>query len=150
MTIQTITEEITIEDCLQGIPKDASDLDDEAIQTFVDSYKQDVRDDIVSSIAAQQRNPDLLPEASRLFWEGPITVWACCEACYRERSDEEWTGSVDDRLQYSKRRAAQQRIEDGAPCTLCKRERLQELREEIADGVEIEVVVVDNSQSASS
>jgi len=136
-----ITEEINIGEYIDPLPKQRSEI--VRLDMIVDSAKQQARDRILFNIASQQLDAELLPRASRPFWDSGLSVIPCCEACYREYREEEWDGEVDHPFLQKRRRATIERIEDGVVCTICKRSRIAELKREIAEEIEIEFEIVD-------
>jgi hypothetical protein len=143
MTTDTITREVPIEECLNGKTRDESGLDADAIEDFVAWTKDIKRSEALREVAEDQLDEDTLPEASTLLWVDAAEVYSLCSACYHENRDGAGTGSTQNPNQAELRETMHERLEEGVPCTFCKRDRIKELKEELADEVDVEVVVVE-------
>lgn len=141
--MRTIQREVPIQDCLNGKTREESNLDDDEIRVFVDMRKDIERSRALREVAEQQLDEDNLPKATSLLWVDAAEVYALCPYCYHENRDGAWTGSTQNPNQSELRKQMNERIQNGAPCTFCKEERVKELKEEIADEVEVEVVIVE-------
>lgn len=139
----TITREVPIEECLNGKTRDESGLDTEAIEDFVAWTKDIERSQALTEVAEDHLDEDTLPEASTLLWIDAAEVYSLCSACYHENRDGAGTGSTQNPNQAELREKMHERLDEGVPCTFCKRDRIKELKEELADEVDVEVVVVE-------
>jgi len=141
--MSTIQREIPIQECLNGKTREESNLDDEAIEDFVNMTKDIERSRALREVAEDQLDEEELPEATTLLWIDAAEVYSLCGSCYHENRDGAWTGSTQNPNQFELQQKMNERLEEGVPCSFCKSDRIKELKEEIADEVEVEVVVVE-------
>lgn len=143
MSSETITREVPIEECLNGKTREESNIDEESIEQFVEVTKDIERSEALREVAEERLDEDELPEAETLLWVDAAEVYSLCSACYHENRDGAWTGSTQNPNQFELQQKMNERLEKGVPCTFCKRDRIKELKEELADEVEVEVVIVE-------
>ncbi|WP_229774206.1 hypothetical protein [Halocalculus aciditolerans] len=143
MSTKTITREVPIQECLNGKTRDESNLDDDAIEDFVEWTKEIERSEALREVARQRLDEDELPEATSLLWIDAAEVYCLCSSCYHENRDGAWTGSTQNPNQAELRQKLNERLEEGTPCSFCKSDRIEQLKEELADEVDVEVVVVE-------
>ena len=143
MTMETITREVPIEECLNGRTREESNMDDEDIEAFVEMTKDIERSDALRQVAKERLDEDDVPEATTLLWIDAAEVYPLCAACYHENRDGAWTGSTQNHNHKQLREHMREELENGRPCSFCKDERVKELKEGIADEVDVEVVVVE-------
>lgn len=141
--MSTIQREIPIQECLNGKTREESNLDDEAIDDFVNMTKDIERSRALREVAEDQIDEEELPEATTLLWIDAAEVYSLCGSCYHENRDGAWTGSTQNPNQFELQQKMNERLEEGVPCSFCKSDRIKELKEEIAEEVEVEVVVVE-------
>ena len=141
--MSTIQREVPIQECLNGKTRDESNLDDEAIKDFVNMTKDIERSRALREVAEERLDEDDLPEATTLLWIDAAEVYSLCGSCYHENRDGAWTGSTQNPNQFELQQKMNERLEEGVPCSFCKSDRIKELKEEIADEVDVEVVVVE-------
>lgn len=143
MTTETITREVPIEECLNGNTREESGLDDEAIEDFINMTRGIERSEALREVAEERLDEDELPEAETLLWIDAAEVYCLCSACYHENRDGAWTGSTQNPNQFELQQKMNERLEEGVACSFCKRDRIKELKEEIADEVDVEVVILE-------
>lgn len=141
--MSTIQREIPIQECLNGKTREESNLDDEAIEDFVNMTKDIERSRALREVAEDQLDEEELPRATTLLWIDAAEVYSLCGSCYHENRDGAWTGSTQNPNQFELQQKMNERLEEGVPCSFCKSDRIKELKEEIADEVDVEVVVVE-------
>jgi len=139
----TLKREVPIEECLNGKTREESDIDADAIEDFIEMTKDIERSQALREVAEDQLDEDTLPEASTLLWIDAAEVYSLCSACYHKNRDGAWTGSTQNPNQAELREKMHERLDEGMPCTFCKRDRIKELKEKLADEVDVEVVVVE-------
>lgn len=143
MSTQTITREIPIQECLNGKTREESNLDEDAIEDFVAWTKDIERSQALREVAEERLDEDDLPEATTLLWIDAAEVYSLCASCYHENRDGAWTGSTQNPNQFELQQKMNERLEEGVPCSFCKSDRIKELKEEIDEEVDVEVVVVE-------
>ncbi|ELZ96210.1 hypothetical protein [Haloferax sulfurifontis] len=141
--MSTIQREVPIQECLNGKTREESNLDEDAIEDFVNMTKDIERSRALREVAEERLDEDELPEATTLLWIDAAEVYSLCASCYHENRDGAWTGSTQNPNQFELQQKMNERLEKGVPCSFCKSDRIKELKEEIADEVEVEVVVVE-------
>lgn len=143
MSTETIQREVPIQECLNGKTREESNLDDEAIEDFVNMTKDIERSRALREVAEERLDEDELPEATTLLWIDAAEVYSLCGSCYHENRDGAWTGSTQNPNQFELQQKMNERLEEGVPCSFCKRDRIKQLKEGIAEEVDVEVVVVE-------
>jgi len=138
-----IRHEVPIEECLNGKTREESNLDEEAIEDFVSWTKDIERSKALREIARERLEEDGVPEAQSLLWIDAAEVYALCGGCYHENRDGAWTGSTENPNQFELQMELHEKLEEGMPCAFCKSDRIDELKEEVADEVDVEVVIVE-------
>jgi TFIIF-interacting CTD phosphatase-like protein len=139
----TVTREVPIQECLNGKTREESNLDDEAIEGFVNMTKDIERSQALREVAEERLDEDDLPKATTLLWIDAAEVYSLCGSCYHENRDGAWTGSTQNPNQFELQQKMNERLEQGVPCSFCKSDQIKELKEEIADEVDVEVVIVE-------
>lgn len=139
----TITREVPIEECLNGKTRKESGLDDDAIEDFVEWTKDIERSSALRELAEDRLDEDSLPRATTLLWIDAAEVYSLCGSCYHENREGAWTGSTQNPHQFELRQKMQERLEEGVPCSFCKDERIKELKEEISEEINVDVVVIE-------
>lgn len=138
-----ITREVPIEECLNGKTREETSLDDDAIEDFVEWTKDIERSEALRELAREQFDPDSVPEASTLLWIDAAEVYPLCSGCYHENRDGAWTGSTSNPNQGELRQTLQQQIDEGRPCAFCKSDRIDELKEEIAEETTVKIEIIE-------
>lgn len=141
--MSTIQREVPIQECLNGKTREESNLDEEAIEGFVEWTKDIERSKALREIARDRLDEDEVPQADSLLWVDQAEVYALCSACYFENRDGAWTGSTQNPNYHELQQKMNERLHDGCPCAFCKSDRIDELKEEIAEEVDVEVIVVE-------
>jgi len=139
----SIRREVSIQECLNGKTREESNLDEDAIQDFVNMTKDIERSRALREVAEERLNEDGLPEATTLLWIDAAEVYSLCASCYHENRNGAWTGSTQNPNQFELQQKMNERLESGVPCSFCKRDRIKQLKEEMAFEVDVEVVVVE-------
>lgn len=139
----SVTVEVPIEECLNGKTRAESDLDEDAIEDFVEWTKDIERSSKLREIARERVDDDTLPEAETLLWVDQAEVYALCSACYRENSDGAWTGSTSNPQYDELKQKMNQRLADGCPCAFCKSDRIDEKKDQIKDEIDVDVVIIE-------
>lgn len=143
MSTETITRGVPIEECLNGKNRKESGLDEEAIEDFVAWTKDIERSKALREVARDRLDEDEVPQADSLLWVDQAEVYALCSECCFENRDGQWTGSTQNPNYHELQQKMNERLQDGCPCAFCKSDHVNELKEEIADEVDVEVVVVE-------
>lgn len=143
MPTKNISRKVPIQECLNGKTREESNLDDDSIEDFVEWTKDIERSEALREIAEEQLDEDELPEATTLLWIDAAEVYCLCSSCYYENREGAWTGSTQNPNRAELQQKMNERLEEGVPCTFCKRDRVKDLKEELADEVDVEVVVVE-------
>lgn len=141
--MSTLQREVPIQECLNGKTREESNLDEEAIEDFVEWTKDIERSKALREVARERLDEDDVTQADSLLWVDQAEVYALCSACYFDNRDGEWTGSTQNPNYHELQQKMNERLQDGCPCAFCKSDRIDELKEEIADEVNVEVVVVE-------
>lgn len=144
----TMTEvEIPIEECYpdvvgreKTIP--AEDEMTETDETMVEMTKSIKQSEVLRDLAEERLDEDDLPEASRLLWIDAAEVYSVCGGCLYENRDCQWTGFTENPNQDELREAMRDRLDSGVPCTFCRSNRIDDLKEQFADEVEVEIEVI--------
>jgi hypothetical protein len=139
----SVTVEVPIEECLNGKTRAESDLDEDAIEDFVEWTKDIERSSKLREIARERVDDDTLPEAETLLWIDQAEVYALCRACYRENSDGAWTGTTSNPNYDELKQKMNQRLSDGCACAFCKSDRIDEKKEQIKDEIDVDVVIIE-------
>jgi len=142
-TKRVIKRELAIEECLNGHTRAESNLDDEAIEDFVAWSKDIERRAALRELARDRLDDDDLPRADSLLWVDRAEVYALCSGCYFENQDGAWTGSTRNPNYEELRATMNDRLSEGCPCTFCKSDRVDELKDKLADEVAVEIEVID-------
>jgi hypothetical protein len=137
----TLDVEFPIEQALNGKRPEESNLDDEAIETFVAMTKDIEVSKTLRELAEDPVDEDDLPKAERLLWIDQAEVYSLCAGCYHENSDGAWTGSTSNPHYADLREQKQQALEEGRPCTFCRDEREKSIKEDLAEEIDVEVTV---------
>jgi len=143
MSTEKIQREVPIEECLNGKKRDESGLDEEAIEDFVAWTKDIERSEALRELARDRLNEDDVQRADSLLWVDQAEVYALCSSCYFENRDGAWTGSTQNPNYMELQQSMNERLQDGCACAFCKSDRIKELKEEIAQEVDVEVVVIE-------
>lgn len=147
MSSDVVEHQVPIEECLNGKTRqealENTELDEDAVSDFVEWTKDIERSRALRELARDRLDEDGVPEADTLLWVDEAEVYPLCRVCYSSNQDGAWTGSTQnpdfDELQWK----MSQRLEEGCPCAFCKSDRIDELKEEIADEVDVEVVIIE-------
>lgn len=143
----TITREVPIEECLNGKTRqealENTKLDKDSIADFVEWTKDIERSKAFREVARERLDEDEVARAESLLWVDQAEVYALCSSCYFENRDGAWTGSTENPHYQELQQKMNERLQDGCACAFCKSDRIDELKEEIADEVDVEVVVVE-------
>lgn len=143
----TVTREVPIQECLNGKTRkealENTKLDEDSIEDFVEWTKDIERSRALREVAEERLDEDELPRATTLLWIDAAEVYSLCGSCYHENRDGAWTGSTQNPNQFELQQKMNERLEEGVPCSFCKSDRIKELKEEIEDEVDVEVVVVE-------
>jgi hypothetical protein len=137
----TLDVESPIEEALNGKRPAESNLDDEAIEDFVEWTKDIEVSQALRELAEDCVDEDDLPEAERLLWIDQAEVYSICSSCYHENRDGAWTGSTQNPHYQNLREKKQQALEEGRPCTFCRDERVKSIKEDLAEEIDVEVTV---------
>jgi len=143
MPKQKIQREVPIEECLNGNTREESNLDEDAIEDFVEWTKEIERSEALREAAREEMNEDDLPQAQTLFWVDQAEVYPLCSACYRHDRQGEWTGSTQNPNYHELKQTMQEKLREGCACAFCKSDRIEAIKEEIAENTEVEVVVLE-------
>lgn len=139
----TITVEVPIEECLNGKTREESNLDEDVIEDFVEWTKDIERSEALREAAEEKLDEGDLPQADRLLWVDQAEVYSVCSACYRHDRQGEWTGSTQNPNYHELKQAMHEKLQEGTPCTFCKSDRIEAIKEELAETTEVEVVVIE-------
>jgi len=139
----SIRRKVPIQECLNGKTRDESNLNENTIDELVKMTKDIERSRALRELAEERVDDDGLPEATTLLWVDAAEVYCLCASCYREHRDGAWTGSTQNPNQFELQQQMNERLQSGVPCSFCKRDRIKELKEEMASEVDVEVVVVE-------
>lgn len=142
-TMKTVTREVPIEECLNGKTREESDLEEEHIEEFVNMTKDIERSKALRNEAEETLDEENLPEATTLLWIDAAEVYSLCSQCYHENSDGAWTGSTQNPNQFELQKKMNERLESGVPCSFCKDERVKEIKKELAEQIDVEVVIIE-------
>jgi len=137
----TLDVEFPIKEALNGKRPEESNLNDEAIEDFVEWTKDIEISKALRDLAEDLVDDDDLPEADSLLWVDQAEVYSLCAACYHENCDGAWTGSTANPHYAELQHQKQQALEEGRPCTFCRDERVKALKEDLAEQVDVEVTV---------
>lgn len=143
MSTKKITREVSIVECLNGKTLDESGLDEDAIEDFVEWTKDIERSQALRDLARERLDEEDVQRADSLLWVDQAEVYALCSSCYFENRDGEWTGSTENQNYHELQQSMNERLQNGCACAFCKRDRIDELKEEIAEEVDVEVVVIE-------
>jgi hypothetical protein len=137
----TLDVEFPIEQALNGKRPEESNLDDEAIETFVAMTKDIEVSKTLRELAEDLVDEDELPEADSLLWVDQAEVYSLCAACYHENRNGAWTGSTSNPHYADLREQKQQALEEGRPCTFCRDERVKSIKVDLDKEIDVEVTV---------
>jgi len=122
--------------------RDESDLDDDEIDEIHQDVKDIERSKALRERAAERVDDDDLPEATTLLLADDAGKgYTVCTSCYRKHRHGAWAGSLPKSKPYRFDQEMNKRLEAGVPCHFCKRDRIKELKEELADEVDVEVEI---------
>jgi hypothetical protein len=138
----SISIEITHEEAFGSL--DPADLDDDERQMWVDMEADIQRSEALREIAEEQLDEDDLPEAKHLLWIDEAEVYSLCPPCYDKKADAAWTGGTEHPHHARLRSKMEEGLAKGTPCVDCKDGRVRELKEELAEQIDVEVTLVDD------
>jgi len=121
--------------------REESDLYDDEIDAINQMAKDIERSKALRELAEERVDEDALPEATTLLWIDAAEVYSLCASCYHENRDGAWTGSTENPNQFELQQQMNERLESGVPCSFCKRDRINKLKEELANEVDVEVEI---------
>lgn len=145
---ETVELEIGIEECYPDyaggreptIPS-RDEWDDEiAVKMTTDIKKSE----FLRERAEGRLNGDDLPQAETLLWVDQAEVYSLCDDHYREKRDGAWTGFTENPNYHELREKMQERLSNGVPCSSCRRERIEKLKAQIEEEIEISIEVVED------
>ena len=145
--MSTIRREVPIEECLNGKTRQEAlkntKLDEESIADFVEWTKDIERSKALREVARERLDENDVRRAASLLWVDQAEVYALCSGCYLENRDGAWTGSTQNPHYQELQQKMNEKLQNGCACAFCKSDRIDELKEEIADEVDVDVVVVE-------
>jgi len=141
--VTSIKRQVPIEECLNGKTREESNLDDESIEDFVSWTKEIEKSEALREAALERLDEDNVPEATDLLWIDQAEVYPLCAACYRENQDGSWTGSTSNPNYDELRQTMSQKVAEGTPCAFCKDNHVDELKSELREDIDVEVVIVE-------
>lgn len=139
----SITREVPIEECLNGKTREESGLDEDSIEVFVEWTRDIERSEALRELALEELDEDELPQATELLWIDQAEVYSLCASCYHEKRDGSWTGSTQNPNYPELKQAMAEKVSEGTPCTFCKDDRVDELKDELSEEVDVDVVIVE-------
>lgn len=146
----TETIEIQIEDCYPDYAGDREpsipSLDElsEEDEVMIEMTKDIEKSKYLRERAEKRLNEGDLPEAKKLLWIDRAEVYSLCSSHYHEKKEGAWTGSTEHPTFEELRRNMNERLQSGVPCSSCRHDRIEELKAEIEEEIEISIEVVED------
>lgn len=142
MSSKTITVEVPIEDCFPDVFGEeteipAPDERDESDEKIIDMTKDIKRSEYLRERAEERLNEKDLQEAEKLLWIDEAEVYSVCYGHYEQKRDGEWSGFTENPNYEELRQKMRERLSEGVPCSSCRSNRINELKEQIEGEVEI-------------
>jgi|GEM_PF-2326994 len=135
----SVTVSITPREALGGT--DPMDVDDETVEDFLAIERNSRRKDILRDTARAAIDESTLPEATSLLWIDRAEVYTLCGACFHEDREAMWTGSTENPNYRELREHMQTKLQQGTPCTNCRADRIRALADDLAERIDVEVLV---------
>jgi hypothetical protein len=108
-------------------------------ESYLEMEREFARDDALATLATNILDEDAVSEATSLLWVDQAEVYCCCPAHYHEHRDGAWTGGTEHPHYERFKRKMYERLEAGAPCSFCKRERRREIEAQLDAQVTVTV-----------
>lgn len=148
MSSKTITVEVPIEDCFPDVFGEeteipAPDERDESDEKIIDMTKGIKKSEYLRERAEERLNEENLQEAKKLLWIDQAEVYSVCYSHYEQKRDGEWCGFTENPNYHELREKMQERLSNGVPCSSCRRNRINELKEEVEGEIELEYEVIE-------
>lgn len=143
--VEVIRKEIPIEQALNGDTREEIDLDDEYVDMFIEWEESLTTDEIYRKLARKRLDDDDVPQAEELLWIDQAEVYSVCPDCYLQHKSDQWTGSTQNSDYAKLRRGMLERLDEGVPCSKCRKARVETLQAELeaSDEIEVQVEVVE-------
>jgi hypothetical protein len=108
------------------------DADQKDFEDAIAAWEEEIKRRREHKERARERlNEEALPRASRLYWIDAAEVYPLCESCYWEKKPGEWTGFTDNPDYWELKETMRERLAEGTPCSICKREEVNEIADEL-------------------
>jgi hypothetical protein len=137
----SITVEITHDEAFG--PLNPHELDDDEREMWVDLEADIQTSEALREIALDQLDEDDIPEASHLLWVDEAEVYPLCLPCYEQKADAAWTGGTKHPHHDRLRQTMREKLAAGTSCSDCKHDRVEELKADLNDQIDVEVTLVD-------